>query len=121
MLDRTLLIAAAFVLGTVSLPSQAGVDIDIRIVPPLPRLDVVSAPRFGYIWVPGFWRPEGRHAVWTPGHWVHDRTSQNWSHERWPNEPRASGRYESDRSRARDMGERRDRPGNRGHDNRSRG
>lgn len=82
MRNRILVVTAAMILGTTSLPSQARVDIDIRVVPPLPRFEMIHAPRIGYVWVPGFWYREGWHRVWNAGHWAPERPRQHWAQER---------------------------------------
>ena len=67
--------------------------------PPVYRAEVMGvAPGPGYVWVPGYYRWEGRsylwmpgrwatpprpRAVWVPGGWRHDRHGWYWSEGRW--------------------------------------
>lgn len=49
------------------------VSVGIRIGPPPPprvvRVRPVS-PGPGYVWVDGYWYPQGRHYVWHQGYWT---------------------------------------------------
>ncbi len=63
--------------------AQAAVNLDIRVAPPAPRVEVVPAPRAGYVWAPGYWRWHGHQHVWTGGHWIHERRGYHWVPERW--------------------------------------
>lgn len=50
----------------------ANAQIVVRIGPPPPRpVEVVPAPRAGFVWVPGFHRWNGHRYVWVRGHYVH--------------------------------------------------
>jgi hypothetical protein len=71
--------------GTLVLPTlaSAGIDIDIGIAPPAPRVEVVPAPRRGYIWAPGYWDYRHRRHVWVPGRWVGERRGYRWVPDRW--------------------------------------
>ena len=37
-----------------------------------PTVEVVPAPRKGYIWTAGHWENRGTRQVWVAGHWVRD-------------------------------------------------
>ena len=80
------LIAALFVgSSAIALPavSMAGVLIDVDIAPPVARVEVVPAPRIGYVWAPGFWEwRDGAH-VWVGGHWVGERRGYRWIPDHW--------------------------------------
>ena len=85
------LIAAGLISGaSVSLPGLADVDVHLNIAPPPPRVEVVPAPRAGYIWSPGHyvWR-DGRH-VWVAGNFVAERPGYVYVAPRWVER---SGRY----------------------------
>jgi hypothetical protein len=109
MLNRNLLLASLIALGVTSLPANARVDVDVRIAPPIPRIEIVPPPRLGYVWAPGFWHWEGRHHVWISGHWNQARPGHRWISERWSSHDRGyrfePGHWEQDR----------------GHDHRGRG
>jgi hypothetical protein len=63
--------------------ASAGVGIDIEIAPPAPRVEVVPAPRVGYVWAPGYWEYRERAHVWVPGRWVRERRGYHWVPDRW--------------------------------------
>jgi len=84
-----LILCAAGSLGIAPTLATAGVGIDINIAPPPPRVEVVPAPRPGFIWAPGFWDYRGRAHVWVPGHFVRARPGYHWVPDRWdPRGPR---------------------------------
>ncbi len=75
--------------GIIPSMASAGVGIDINIAPPAPQVEVVPAPRVGYVWAPGYWdyRPGGH--VWVAGRWVGARRGYHWVPDRWdPRGPR---------------------------------
>jgi len=63
--------------------SRAGVSIDIEVAPPAPRVEVVPAPRAGYVWAPGYWVWEGHRHVWVEGRWMQERRGYHWVPEHW--------------------------------------
>jgi WXXGXW repeat (2 copies) len=76
-----LLIAAATVAASGT--SYAGVVVDIDVAPPPAQVEVVPAPRAGYVWGPGYWRWDGGHHVWVGGHWMRERVGYHWVPETW--------------------------------------
>ena len=64
----------------------APVGIDIRIGPPPPRVEVVPAPRRGYVWVPGYWGWRGNRHYWVGGTWVRERRGYAYAHPGWVQE-----------------------------------
>ena len=95
-LKRNLLIAvSAFVFSV----GVANAQIVIRIGPPPPRpVEVIPAPRSGYVWVPGYhrwdghgyvWvhgayrRPPHEGAVWVEGDWREERGGHVWHAGYW--------------------------------------
>lgn len=55
----------------------------IRAAPPAPQVEVVPAPRPGYVWDNGHWVwREGRY-VWIPGHWRAVRVGYHWVPGHW--------------------------------------
>lgn len=81
------MLCALIVGGVVVLPgvshAQVNLSINIGEAPPPPRVEVMPAPRRGYVWAPGYWRWEGRGHVWMNGHWERARPGQHWVAERW--------------------------------------
>lgn len=71
--------------GGMALPigAQAAVNVDIRIARPAPRIEVVPAPRRGYVWAPGYWRWRGHQHVWVAGHWIRERHGYHWVPGYW--------------------------------------
>jgi hypothetical protein len=68
----TMLLLAVFLLAGAS-ASQAQVTLGIRIgPPPQPRVVrvVPRSPGDGYVWVGGYWYPNGRHYAWHAGYWT---------------------------------------------------
>ncbi|HUO43700.1 MAG TPA: YXWGXW repeat-containing protein [Burkholderiales bacterium] len=80
-----LFVALMTVLGATALPAAARTDvnIDIGVAPPAPQVEVVPAPRRGYVWAPGYWRWEGRRHVWVQGHWIREHRGYVWVPEHW--------------------------------------
>lgn len=80
------LLAVASVAFT--MPAQAarvGVDINIGAPPP-PRVEVVPAPRPGYLWAPGYWDWRGGRHYWVRGNWVRERRGYAYHHPEWVQE-----------------------------------
>jgi hypothetical protein len=51
--------------------------------PPAPRVEVVPAPRSGYVWDQGRWRWAHGRYVWVPGHWQAVRPGHHWVPGHW--------------------------------------
>lgn len=94
MLIRKAILAslAAAAIGGVAAPAAASPHIDIRFtVPPPPvRYEVVPAPRYGHVWVPGYWEARHHHKhkhkvrhVWIDGHWLPARHGYYYAPPRW--------------------------------------
>ncbi|HEX7932705.1 MAG TPA: YXWGXW repeat-containing protein, partial [Paraburkholderia sp.] len=79
-------IGASFVLavaltGTAALTAPAACAqavIVAPLAPPPPRVEVVPAPRPGYVWDQGGWRWRRGQYVWVPGHWQVVRPGYHW-------------------------------------------
>jgi WXXGXW repeat (2 copies) len=106
------ILGAAFAMALV-VPASAQVSIYIRSGPPPIRYEQhTQAPISpGYVWVDGYWTPQGRHYQWVPGrwqqppyegaHWNHphyDHYQQGWQlHEgHWTHEDNDRGRGHDD-------------------------
>ena len=76
------LIAAS--LGGISVPTLArAVEIFFTTAPPPARLEVVPAPRRGYLWTPGYWDANGHKHAWRAGHWERHRAGYHYVEPRW--------------------------------------
>ena len=76
--------AAVVAIGFMAAPASA--EVFIGVAPPDPRVEVVPAPRLGYVWAPGYWAWRGRHHVWMEGHWVRARAGYRWEPDVWVSE-----------------------------------
>jgi hypothetical protein len=82
---RKALFASLFAAGLVAAPAavQARTYVDIDVAPPANRVEVVPAPRAGYVWAPGYWDYNGHKHVWHKGYWQHERHGHHWVEDRW--------------------------------------
>lgn len=86
MLNRKLLLATLATLSIgAAFPAAARTTVDfyVNVPPPAPVVEVVPAPRAGWIWVPGVWEWRGHRHVWLPGHWAHARHGYRYAPSRW--------------------------------------
>jgi hypothetical protein len=75
----------AATLGSLALPAaaRANVDLVLNFGPPPVQYEVVPAPRYGFVWVPGYWDWRyGRH-YWVAGHYVRHRPGYVFQPARW--------------------------------------
>jgi hypothetical protein len=85
---KTLLIGLSVAtLGGISIPLTASARVSVGIyldVPPPPaRVEFVPAPRYGYVWVPGYWDVRYHRHVWREGYWVHERPGYYYAPATW--------------------------------------
>ena len=83
---RRTIIGAMLAIGATAIPvagQAARYDVDIEIAPPPDRVEVVPAPRHGYVWAPGYHRWDHGHHVWVRGHWIREREGHRWVPHRW--------------------------------------
>jgi hypothetical protein len=80
----SVLIAAATI-GAIAipLPGFAAVGVYLNIGPPPPPVEVMPPPRFGYVWVPGYWDWRSHRHVWMQGHWLRERPGYMYQPHRW--------------------------------------
>ncbi len=85
MLKRKLLISAAVAatFAVIAPAAQAAVDFSINIAPPALRYEPVPAPRYGYIWVPGYWDWRNHRHYWVGGRWERERVGYYYHPQRW--------------------------------------
>lgn len=74
--------AAGFSASALARPT----DVDIRVGPPAPRVEVVPAPRRGYVWAPGYWNWRGHRHYWVGGNWVRARRGYVYNQPTWVQE-----------------------------------
>jgi len=77
------LCAAALTAAALPVTSQAAVDVFFNVAPPPPRVEIVPAPRAGWVWVPGYWAPRAHRHVWIAGHWERVRRGYAYVPPRW--------------------------------------
>jgi hypothetical protein len=82
---KALLLSLCVASSAATIPSlaSAAVGVDITIAPPAPQVEVVPAPRVGYVWAPGYWDYRRGGHVWVPGRWVGARRGYHWIPDRW--------------------------------------
>jgi hypothetical protein len=78
-------LCAALGVGATMAPgiSSARTYVDIDVAPPAAQVEVVPAPRVGYVWAPGYWNWEGHRHVWVGGRWIHERSGHHWVNDSW--------------------------------------
>src|SRR5579862_1283941 len=90
MTKRNYAFAVVLLLGAAALTapkgSYAGINIDIDVAPPTAQVEVVPAPRPGFVWAPGYWEWRGQRHVWVAGYWMPERRGFHWVPAHW--EPR---------------------------------
>jgi hypothetical protein len=73
----------AATLGASMVPAAGAAELIVRVAPPAPRVEVVPAPRHGYVWVPGYWDYRGHRHVWVAGTYVRERPGYRYVEPRW--------------------------------------
>lgn len=63
--------------------AQAQFSAIVSIAPPAPLVEVVPAPRAGYVWAPGHYEWCGDQYVWVQGHWLTARSGFEYREPRW--------------------------------------
>ena len=83
---RKPLVAALWVAscGVASIPiSSNAATVYFNTAPPPARVEVIPAPRAGYLWVPGFWDARGHRHAWSAGRWERERHGYRFVEPRW--------------------------------------
>jgi WXXGXW repeat (2 copies) len=84
---KTLLVGLCVAsLGGLSVPIVASAEVGVffNIAPPENRIEVVPAPRHGYLWSPGYWNAKGNnHHAWQAGHWERERAGSHFVQPGW--------------------------------------
>jgi hypothetical protein len=63
--------------------ARTDVVVQIGVPPPAPVVEVVPAPRVGYVWVPGYYAWHGDRHIWIRGRYVVERPGYTWVPDRW--------------------------------------
>jgi hypothetical protein len=76
---------AAATIGAIAtpLPSLAAVGVYLNFGPPPPPVEIIPPPRYGYVWVPGYWNWRGHRHVWVQGVWIRERPGHVYQPHRW--------------------------------------
>ncbi len=84
MLNRKWVLGAivASALGAIPVVAAAAA-IYVEVAPPDPRVEVVPAPRAGFVWAPGYYGYRNGNYAWTRGHWERERHGQYWHPGHW--------------------------------------
>ena len=61
-------------------PAQAAI---VRVAPPPPQVEVVPAPRPGFVWDNGHWVWRYGRYEWVPGHWRRIHVGYHWVPGHW--------------------------------------
>ena len=81
MIIRNWILGSMLTAAAIAIPAAAQarvVEYEVDIAPPAPRVEVVPAPREGYIYEPGYWAYDGRQYVWRDGEFVARREGHHW-------------------------------------------
>jgi YXWGXW repeat-containing protein len=79
------IVAALLAIGATAIPvaGHAARVVEINVAPPPDVVEVVPAPRPGYVWAPGYHRWDHGHHVWVKGHWIRERHGHEWVPHHW--------------------------------------
>ncbi|AXL49657.1 lipoprotein [Paraburkholderia caffeinilytica] len=83
LLTSVLAAAITCVAALTAAPAFAQAVIVAPMAPPPPRVEVMPAPRAGYVWDQGRWRWDHGRYVWVPGHWRPVRVGYRWVPGHW--------------------------------------
>jgi hypothetical protein len=80
---KALILSLSIAAGAALAPVVASAQVDITVAPPAARVEVVPAPRAGFVWAPGYWGWRGGAHVWIGGRWIAERPGWHWVPDRW--------------------------------------
>src|SRR3569623_872211 len=80
---NVLAVAATCAAALTAAPAIAQAVIIAPVAPPPPRVEVLPAPRAGYVWDQGRWRWRHGRYKWAPGHWQPLRAGYHWVPGHW--------------------------------------
>ena len=67
--------------------AQISLDVVIHTPPPPVRVEVVPAPRPGYVWAPGYWSWDRGQHFWQEGYWEAERSDARFVPAHWVDTP----------------------------------
>jgi hypothetical protein len=102
---------------TLSLPASAQLSVYIGTPPPPLRYEEPGpVPGPGYVWIDGYWTPDGNHYRWVRGRWDHaPYAGAYWSHPHYDHYDRG-WRYHEGHWDHEDHGDHHDRDHDHDHD-----
>jgi hypothetical protein len=72
------------VLGTSRVARADDVEVEVKVEPPAPRVEVIpAAPSPKHFWIHGYWGWSGGAHVWMPGRYELLRPGWAWTEARW--------------------------------------
>ncbi len=83
------LLVASLLIATAGASTLAAAHVDVRISLPPPALiyEVAPAPRYGNVWVPGYWQARahkhGSRHQWVTGYWLPARHGYAYRQPQW--------------------------------------
>ncbi|HEV8094905.1 MAG TPA: hypothetical protein VGP71_04195 [Burkholderiales bacterium] len=83
---KNTLLGLCFATGIAATPAafaRVDVVVQVGVPPPAPVVEVIPAPRAGYVWAPGYWGWNGDRHVWIRGRYVVERPGYSWVADRW--------------------------------------
>lgn len=80
---RKFVLAAVLAASFGSIVTPANAEIIVRIPPPPLRVEVVPAPRPGYVWGGGHWGWRNNKHYWVNGSWVQERRGYHYTQHTW--------------------------------------
>ncbi|HWX56773.1 MAG TPA: YXWGXW repeat-containing protein [Verrucomicrobiae bacterium] len=83
------LICAAIFAMALAMPASAQVGIFVKIGPPAVRYEAPPpSPGPGFVWMEGYWAPQGRRYVWVSGRWERaPYEGAYWTHPHYDHYP----------------------------------
>jgi hypothetical protein len=83
MLNRKWFLGAIVASALSAIPVVANAAIYVNLAPPDPLVEVVPAPRAGFVWAPGYYTYRNNHYVWVKGRWERERHGKYWHPGHW--------------------------------------
>ena len=80
------LLGLCFITSVAAMPAafaRVDVVVQVGVPPPAPVVEVIPAPRSGYVWVPGYYAWHGDRHIWIRGRYVVERPGYAWVPDRW--------------------------------------
>jgi len=81
MTVRKLILGSMLAAAAIAVPAGAQartVEFEVDVAPPAPRVEVVPAPRQGYVYEPGYWAYDGKQYTWSDGRFIAEREGHRY-------------------------------------------